>query len=205
AYGAPVAERALPPPALHRRLGEHDLLVDAPLAGGPAQDLLGGAGEVAIDARGDPLVGRRCIAAEEMRPDVLAGGVVSAPVTRPILAARAFSYPACAFRSAGQHRPRWQGAEVDRRGARRGTGRGGRRAGRGGVLVDERGDDEVGFGDCVGSPDPDAGGVLLTAVAGVGVGAVGRDTGASVIVGSTVVVMAAGGSGLLARAWPMLA
>src|SRR6202007_2592114 len=46
---APVAERALPPPALHGRLGEHDILVDAPLAGGPAQDLLGGAGEVAID------------------------------------------------------------------------------------------------------------------------------------------------------------
>jgi len=86
-----------------------------------------------------------------------------------------------------------------------GAAGGGLGAAGGGVLVDERGDDEVGFGDCVGSPDPDAGGVLLTAVAGVGVGAVGRDTGASVIVGSTVVVMAAGGSGLLARAWPMLA
>src|SRR6266567_415389 len=52
-----VALGGLAPPAFHRGLGEDDALVDAPLAGGPPQDLLGGAGEVAVDARRDQLVG----------------------------------------------------------------------------------------------------------------------------------------------------
>src|SRR5712691_1819616 len=63
-----VALGGLAPPAFHRGLGEDDALVDAPLAGGPPQDLLGGAGEAAVDARRDQLVGAGSVALEEDPP-----------------------------------------------------------------------------------------------------------------------------------------
>jgi hypothetical protein len=85
-----------------------------------------------------------------------------------------------------------------------GAAGGGLGAAGGGVLGDECGDGELGLGDGDCDTDADAGGVLLIAAA-AGAGADECDTGASVIVGSTTAVIAADGSGLLARAWPMLA
>ena len=87
-----------------------------------------------------------------------------------------------------------------------GAAGGGLGAAGGGVLADEAGEDERGFGDgaCVRPLDGD--GVLLACTAGVCVAVTGAEFGASVIVGSTVVVITRGaGSGLLARACPMSA
>jgi len=53
--------------------------------------------------------------------------------------------------------------------------------------------------------DSDGAGVRLIGSGGAAGSAVAVDPGVTVIVGSTVVVTAAGGSGLLARGWPMLA
>src|SRR5439155_193512 len=56
AAALPVALGGLPPPAFHRGLREDDVLRDAPLAGGPAEDLPGRPREVAVAAAGPRLV-----------------------------------------------------------------------------------------------------------------------------------------------------
>src|SRR5262249_24866442 len=53
----PVAHAVLPPPAFLGCLSVDDVLVDAPLAGCPAQDLVRCARDVAVDANADRGVG----------------------------------------------------------------------------------------------------------------------------------------------------
>src|SRR5215472_12381062 len=80
----PATEGALMPPALHGRLGEDDVLVDAPLAGRPPEYVDRGASEVAVDPPGQLLrrgVGR----AEELRANVTAFPAVVRLVGRPVL------------------------------------------------------------------------------------------------------------------------
>jgi hypothetical protein len=117
------------------------------------------------------------------------------------LTQRAHSAPVGSTAPGGRVR-KWIGAVP---GGGLGAAGGGLGAAGGGVLGDECGSGELGPGDGDCGPDADAGGVLLIAAAGVGVGTVERDAGTSVIVGSAGVLIAAAGPGLLARAWPMLA
>src|ERR1017187_5897293 len=97
---APVAQRVLLPPALHGGLGEDDVLVDAPLAGSPAQYLAGRAGEVAVDARREQLTGERAVGrGKETGADLLAGGLVVAPIRALVLFPRPGKDPLCALRT----------------------------------------------------------------------------------------------------------
>ena len=90
----PVPESALLPPALHRGLREHHILVDAPLARRPPQDLRRGAGEVPVDAPGEQLVRLRAVAGrEEMRAHVLAGYAGCRARWRPCSRAAGFPVP----------------------------------------------------------------------------------------------------------------
>src|SRR6266581_2708839 len=118
AVRSPVALGGLPPPAFYGGLGEHDVLVDAPLAGRPAQDFLGRAGEMAVDPRHDPPIRGRPVALQEVTGDVLAGPAVEASVD-PLGAAGAGGEPRSRRDRAEVNRRAvcWRGAE--RRGRRR--------------------------------------------------------------------------------------
>src|SRR5207249_2402503 len=70
----PVAERVLPPPALDRRLCQHEVLVDPPLARRPAQDLPRGTGELPVHPGRDAAVGARVVAREEGGTDQVPRG-----------------------------------------------------------------------------------------------------------------------------------
>src|SRR5829696_3579961 len=77
----PVALGRLPPPALDRRLCSDQVLVDPPLARGPAQDLLGRAGERAVDPCRQPGgSGVGCARVEEAGAKAVAGRLVGSPV-----------------------------------------------------------------------------------------------------------------------------
>src|SRR5262249_29772094 len=67
--GLPVAQGCLPPPAFHGGLSENDVLADAPLASGPAQDLRRCSGEVPVDPGRDQLVRLRLVGGEEPAAD----------------------------------------------------------------------------------------------------------------------------------------
>src|SRR5262249_23792709 len=134
AAALPVAQRGLPPPAFHRGLGEHDVLVDAPLAGRPAQDLAGGPGEAAVDPRRDELVRLRRVPGQEPGPDRLAHGLVVGPVHALALGDRPGPHPPGALRPGRQRRTRGPRMEVGRPGAGAGPAAGGTRPGaRGGA------------------------------------------------------------------------
>src|SRR5580692_9302441 len=153
--GAPVPLGVLLPPALHRCLREHDVLVDPPLAGGPAQDVDRGAGEIAVDPRREPLLRERVVVTlGQDREEVLAYPLPGAPVVRLVrgldltLAGRV-DEPG-ALRPGRQLRARRQGMEVHglsrRRGRprrRRGRGQGDRRRGDQDRRCDDRDEAEA--------------------------------------------------------------
>src|SRR5262249_32419687 len=63
--GAKITERRLTPPRLDRRLRANDVLIDAPLARGPLENLVGRAGEVAGHARRDLRAGAWVVGSRE--------------------------------------------------------------------------------------------------------------------------------------------
>ena len=98
--GAEVTLGCLAPPAFHRCLREHDVLVDAPLARRPAEDLGCRAGEVAADAVGEQPVRPRVVArGEEVAADMLAGDLVEPPVHALVLGQRPGPDPRRALRA----------------------------------------------------------------------------------------------------------
>src|SRR5215472_3906289 len=108
----PAAEGALLPPALHGRLGEDDVLVDAPLAGRPPEYVDRCASEVAGDPPGQ-LLRPGAVLGEELRADVAAFPAVVLLVGRPVLRERRGVDETGAVCAAGQLRAGRQGAKVD--------------------------------------------------------------------------------------------
>src|SRR5215469_1599715 len=108
----PATESALLPPALHGRLGEHDVLVDAPLAGRPPEYVDRGASEVPIDPPGQ-LLRAGAVLGKEPRADVATFPVVIRLVGRPVLRERRGVDETGAVWTGGQLRTGPQGVKVD--------------------------------------------------------------------------------------------
>lgn len=146
AVGSPVTEMRLLPRALGRGLGEDDVLIDPPLTGGPFQDLLRGAGEIAADQWGEKSRLRAVALGEQSGPDALAGGLVEGLICWHGLLARIRPHLPGALSPRRQVRARRQSAEIKvRRGD--GGGRGGRSAGgssRPGLMLNGHGDESHG-------------------------------------------------------------
>src|SRR5215472_6637244 len=110
--GGPATEGALLPPALHGRLGEDDVLVDAPLAGRPPEYVDRGASEVPVDTPGQ-LLSAGAVLGEEPRADVAPFPAVIRLVGRPVLRERRGVDEAGAVCATGQRRAGRQGLKVD--------------------------------------------------------------------------------------------
>ncbi len=110
--GDPATKRTLLPPALHRRLGEDDVLVDAPLTGRPPEYVNRGASEVAVDPPGQ-LLRPAAIRSEELRADLTAFPAVVRLVGGPVLGLRRGADELGAMCTARQLRAGRQSVKVD--------------------------------------------------------------------------------------------